>query len=110
MKKDLKELRSTNKTLGIITILVGIYSLILGIAGPISYSGAFVSKEAYGGDAYTGIQNASANTANNVDNLGDMCECTFRNAFAIAGILLVVKGTEKIVNSSIVDENTEDKK
>lgn len=36
-----------------------------------SYSGNYINREYYGGDAYTGIQQAVADTGNNVNTLGD---------------------------------------
>ena len=100
MKKKVKDLKDINNVLGIITIIVGIYSLILGVCGALEYSGGTVNKTTYGGDAYTGIQNASATTANNVNRLGDLCSCAFSNAFAIAGVLLIVRGIDKMAISS----------
>ncbi len=48
-------------------IILGFLLLIIGIVSAcLSVNGVSVATERYGGDAYTGIQNASAKTANNV--------------------------------------------
>lgn len=55
-------------------IIIGITIIFLGVNIPddsyVSYSGDSSEIEKYGGDAYTGIQNAAATTANNVNELG----------------------------------------
>lgn len=57
------------------------------------YSGEYAEHHYYGGDAYTGMQNAAATTANNVDNLGDTVEEGFSSIEGImAGILIITGG------------------
>jgi hypothetical protein len=55
----------------ILGMLVGIFSVLGGFGGWFT-SGYYdhVIHTTYGGDAYTGIQNAAADTANNVSQLG----------------------------------------
>ena len=53
----------------IILILTGLISLGLSIGAFNKYAGYHVSYESYGGDAYTGIQNAAVDTCNNVRTL-----------------------------------------
>ena len=44
----------------------------------------------YGGDAYTGIQNAGAVTANNIKMLIEVMEKYFSTFFVILGIFLII--------------------
>ena len=65
---------------------------------------AWVSKLSYGGDAYTGIQNAGAATANNINILNDSINILVANVktcfgfvFLLVGLLFVVKGLKKVL-------------
>lgn len=65
-----------SKKMFVYKLIIGISIIFLGINMPddayISYGGKFSDIEKYGGDAYTGIQNAAATTGNNVNELGDV--------------------------------------
>ncbi len=50
------------------------------------YDGGYTSYEYYGGDAYTGIQQACADAANNVDRLGGYISAVMQFFFIILGI------------------------
>lgn len=64
----------------VISFCLGVYLYLLPF-----YSGSYVNFEKYGGDAYTGIQNAAADTANNILCLNETIQIMF-------GILLIVIG------------------
>ena len=49
--------------IALLALIFAIVSFATDASGP---SGSYESSKAYGGDAYTGIQNAAAQTANNV--------------------------------------------
>lgn len=69
--------------------IVGVISIVLGI---VCFSLGIGSKEnnnAYGGDAYTGIQNAAAQTANNIMNVATICKVGFGSILLIAGGALI---------------------
>ena len=51
--------------------------------------GATVSRTSYGGDAYTGIQNAAATTANNVRDLNSIVAGGFFMLLLILGIAMI---------------------
>ena len=70
----------------ILGMLVGIFSILGGLGGWFT-SGYYdyVSHTTYGGDAYTGIQNAAADTANNVNQLGHGLNSAFSWLFVILG-------------------------
>lgn len=56
------------------------------------YSGLFTSFESYGGDAYTGIQNAVAETSRNINNIGDFLSHIINDAYSWGGTLLMIFG------------------
>lgn len=75
------------------SILVSIVGMVSGIASIISgislkgYStGSIEISSKYGGDAYTGIQNAAAQTANNVIDLAEIVQDGVSSALIILGI------------------------
>ena len=82
----------SNKVLSILLALVGIVAIILSIVCFTADSGSFESYERYGGDAYTGIQNASAHTSNNVMHLGDIVKTGFGSVLLVAGLSLAGVG------------------
>ena len=80
--------------IGISFIVLGIISIIWGLI--ITYNGIPSISEIYGGDAYTGIQNAASITANNINELGNtLC-------VGLKGILIVMGGAIIIYGTSIV--------
>ena len=76
------------KLLSIILAIVGIVAVILGIVCFCSDSGNNEYNEYYGGDAYTGIQNAAAQTARNVKDLGNIVKVGFGSVLLVAGFAL----------------------
>lgn len=70
----------------IISIVGGIVSIILGLSIEIpSYT--YTPLNQYGGDAYTGIQNAAASTANRVGGVNKTLCLGFKYVLITAGIL-----------------------
>lgn len=66
----------------ILLIVAGVIALYFAVTALTFDHGSSVSSQAYGGDAYTGIQNAAAATANNVKYLIQMV------SKALGGVLL----------------------
>ncbi len=66
-------------------IISGIISIIFGVVMFFKDVGAYEFSSTYGGDAYTGIQNAAAQTANNVKALSEITRMG-------DGFLLIVLG------------------
>ncbi len=93
--KELKRLKLA-KLLKIIfaSVFIGIAVLLL-IFSIISfnlwssYSGDYSYKEIYGGDAYTGMQNAMANAANNIIELGHLINVIGHDLEVTMGFLLL---------------------
>ena len=84
--------------------LAGVLAVILAFVCFGKYEGYTESSKSYGGDAYTGIQNASAQAANNTYHLAEITK------FAGGSILLVI-GLISIAGfgAKIVDDLEDDK-
>ena len=91
-------------------LLIGITAIIFAIvcltAEPCIWDTTYVYKETYGGDAYTGIQNAAAITANNIQYLDLNLQYAtefFANCMGyvllIVGLLLLLFGTTQAINA-----------
>ena len=84
------ETKKYNKNIGIgiAFIFLGIFAIGWGIS--LNYAGLPSSKEYYGGDAYTGIQNASSTTANNVNYVGEtLCSGLKGITITLGGALIL---------------------
>ncbi len=93
-----------NKTICYIGIAIGIICIIFSFAAfsgdaAIS-SGTYTNHSVYGGDAYTGIQNAAADTANNVVKLGSGIEALYDKISQVGGFILLIAGALIILNYS----------
>ena len=93
---------------GLLLSVTGIISIIFGaVCGEAHMPGGVQATEyTYGGDAYTGIQNAAAQTANNVrhlsydiDALKDVVTEGFRFVLIITGLVLIITGVFKILKA-----------
>ena len=81
-----------------IKLLAGIALIALGVLSFIFidyayYFSSYEDNNTYGGDAYTGIQNAAAQTANNVNNVGNLLEDMYFVERLYTGIVFVVAGS-----------------
>ena len=65
-------------------IISGLLSIILGFVVMGYSDGYYEAATSYGGDAYTGIQNAAAQTANNVEDLAAIAK------FGVSSVLIVL--------------------
>ena len=74
--------------------VIGALLVIFGLTDSTGYSyyGSYVESKYYGGDAYTGIQQAAASTANRVTELGDEIGKAICSAYSWTGLLLMVVG------------------
>ena len=55
-----------------------------------SSTGSWEASNSYGGDAYTGIQNAAAQTANNVKYVGEMIRFALGAQMLVLGLAMVL--------------------
>lgn len=80
-------------------IAVGLFSIIGGFGQWFTYYwGSYTSYETYGGDAYTGIQNATADVADNINSLGYMLREALSWFFVFFGAVLVIVFVNKLLN------------
>ncbi len=77
-------------------IASGILSIIFGIIMLGKDVGSYEYSEAYGGDAYTGIQNAAAQTANNVKNLSEITKNGFAFLLIAIGLIAIFYFASKL--------------
>lgn len=70
----------------ILLILTGVISIGLSIGAFSKEDGDWVSHSYYGGDAYTGIQNAAADTGKNVHYLIESVNYGFGSILLIGGL------------------------
>lgn len=75
-------------------LLPAILSIVLSIICFNMYTGNGENNHTYGGDAYTGIQNAAAQTANNVRDLAEIVSFGFGSVLLVAGISLAFAAFE----------------
>lgn len=76
----------------IVNIVIGALAIILALACFLSDTGVFERESAYGGDAYTGIQNAAAITANNVKCVAGIASLGFGSVLLILGFSFASRG------------------
>lgn len=96
-RKNINIKKILSLTINIIGILTGIVTAILGFDFKNRFFFSYADMNTYGGDAYTGIQNAAATAANNVVILGSMVERAVSIILVILGILIVLYFMGKII-------------
>lgn len=77
------------KMLKVFGVILGVLAIVLAIVVYNLDVGYYENYETYGGDAYTGIQQAAAQTANNVVYVGQMIRTGFASILAIHGGVLL---------------------
>ena len=77
-------------------IISGIISIIFGIVMFAKNVGYYESSISYGGDAYTGIQNAAAQTANNVKALSEIAKSGFAFLLIAIGLIAIFYFASKL--------------
>ena len=80
------------KLLKIFCLVLGVLSLIMAFSVMDGSVGYYETSEKYGGDAYTGIQNAAAQTANNILYLGKTIRTALTSFLAIQGLAMILGG------------------
>ncbi len=70
-------------------IVIGVVAIALGVVCFILDTGSYERNTSYGGDAYTGIQNAAAQTANNVMCLAIIAKFGFGSILVVTGLSLI---------------------
>ena len=83
----------------ILGIINGFASVVLGIICFCLDTGRYVSRETYGGDAYTGIQNAAAATGSNVQSLAAIVKFGLGALLIVFGIALVCCFADRVLKT-----------
>ena len=78
------------KVRSILLVIVGIISIGLSVSCFQKETGSRESRSVYGGDAFTGIQNAGARTASNVKDLAEIVKYGFGSILLVGGLSLIV--------------------
>ena len=73
-------------------IIVGLLSIVLAIVCDTKGIGEYEYAKYYGGDAYTGIQQASAQTANNILETNKILKYGFGSVLLVAGLAMLLLG------------------
>ena len=81
-------------------MISGILSILFGLLTLSQDTGSWESSTSYGGDAYTGIQNAAAQTANNVQDLAEIVAMGFGFLLISLGLFAFFYFITKIKNLS----------
>ena len=81
--------KNVEKIVSIMGSLAGALSIIFSFVVKSSDLGRWETASAYGGDAYTGIQNAAATTASNIRCLNEILSFGFFAILLIGGIALI---------------------
>lgn len=109
--------KKVNKICNFVLIAIGIMAIICAMLCFILNSkfdyGYYIDWQKYGGDAYTGIQNAAAATANQVDRLNKNVE-TLANCIKsglgfvllISGLLILLHGIKKLLETKEMGKNS----
>ena len=92
-------MKTTKLITAILCIAVGIACIALGIVSYCYGWGKIIFYSYYGGDAYTGIQQAAADTGNNVSRLCKICSFSFGSILVIAGLVITLKNVNELVAS-----------
>ena len=78
------------KLLKIFGIILGVLTIVLSFVVFSKSVGYYESNMSYGGDAYTGIQNAAAQAANNVQYVGEMIRFALGSQMLVMGLAMVL--------------------
>lgn len=93
------------KAFSVLGTISGIISIIFSIIVFCMDNGSWENSLQYGGDAYTGIQNAAAQTANNIQALCDILKIAFGAVLLVGGIVLICVFGLKMVKISEENKN-----
>lgn len=110
--KRLHPTRIRGKTMKkVLLIIAGVVSIGLSIYCFNMNEGYYVIREVYGGAAYTGMQNAAAETGINVKCLAEIVRFGFGSVLMIGGLALIAFGIpekEKVAKKQIEEPKTKE--
>lgn len=76
----------------VVFILIGIGAIVCAFFCATADIGSFEMSQVYGGDAYTGIQQAAAQTANNVKDLTELVSFFSASLLGVIGLICIAYG------------------
>lgn len=94
----------------ILFAIVGVVSISLAIDCFHKRTGSYSFKSIYGGDAFTGIQNSAASSANNIRTLSEIVRFGFGSVLLVGGLVLMIVAIptgEKLKNDDKVLQGIE---
>lgn len=95
-----------NKTLlKVFGIILGVATIALAIAVFSQGVGYYENNISYGGDAYTGIQNAAAQSANNVKYVGEMIRFALGSQMLVMGLAMLLGSL--CIRTKVAEEDAE---
>lgn len=89
----------------VVFIVIGVVSLGLSIGCYTIEDLDYESRSIYGGDAFTGIQNAAAVTSRNIKELARIVQFGFGSVLLVMGITFVGVGVTALI--SVCEEDSE---
>lgn len=89
---------ATKKFFTVLLLATGILSISLSVYSFNSLTGTYMNRKEYGGDAYTGIQNAAAQTANNVNEMAEMMSFSFGSILLVGGLTLIFSSCNMLIS------------
>lgn len=93
------------KLSNIVGIISGMISIVFSFVVKGMSIGYYEQNYTYGGDAYTGIQNASAQAANNVQDLADLVRTGIYGFLLVFGLALIFFFLSRLVEKAPTNEN-----
>lgn len=90
--------KSSAMIANVLGAISGIVSIFMGITIKFMDNGSSVWSNSYGGDAYTGIQNAAADTANNVMQANNILQSGFCCICVSIGLAVLFYFISKIID------------
>lgn len=91
----------SQKLKSILVTAIGVLAIILSISCYKMDVGSYERDMTYGGDAYTGIQNAAAQTARNVQETAKIVRFGLGSVLLVSGLLITVEGVSGLNVSDI---------
>ena len=92
------------KAASFLFIGIGVLAIIFGIVSFSKDTGSYEWNHSYGGDAYTGIQNASAQTANNIMYMTEATAFGFGAVLTVAGVAMIAFGLKTLGEANEEDQ------
>ena len=84
------------KFASVLGVIAGCVSVLMSVIVFLKATGGYEWSETYGGDAYTGIQNAAAQTANNITYLNEIVKVVGGGLLLVLGLALIAYFSNEI--------------